>query len=91
MGDYRKEFHTLKFTASGSVPEHPRNQDAATLDFRIFAQTRNADLVSAGENTGVAPDTPSFAKWCIENCLQGYPGATPAMDMRQGVGKPYFE
>jgi hypothetical protein len=91
MGDYRKDFHTLKFTVSGSVSEHPKNQDEATLDFRIFAQTRNADLVSAGKNTGVAPDKPSFAKWCIENCLQGYPGATPAMDMRQGIGKPYFE
>ncbi|KAH6673038.1 hypothetical protein B0J14DRAFT_481972 [Halenospora varia] len=91
MGDYRKDFHTLKFTVTGSVPGRPRNQDEATVDLRIFAQTRNADLVSAGEHKGVAPDTPSFAKWCIENCLQGYPGATPAMDMRQGVGKPYFE
>jgi len=91
MGEFRKEFHTLKFTVTGSVPENPRNQDEATVDLRIFAQTKNADLVSAGEHKGVAPDTPSFAKWCIENCLQGYPGATPAMDMRQGIGKPYFE
>ena len=91
MGLYRKDFHTLKFTVTGSVPENPKNQDEATVDLRIFAQTRNADLLSAGEHKGVAPDTPSFAKWCIENCLQGYPGATPAMDMRQGVGKPYLE
>jgi hypothetical protein len=91
MGEYRKDFHTLKFTVSGSIPENPKNQNEATVDLRIFAQTRNADLVSAGEHKGVAPDTPSFAKWCIENCLQGYPGATPAMDMRQGVGKPYLE
>jgi hypothetical protein len=91
MGHYRKDFHTLKFTVTGSVPENPKNQDEATVDLRIFAQTRNSDLVSAGEHKGVAPDTPSFAKCCIENCLQGYPGATPAMDMRQGVGKPYLE
>ena len=91
MGKYREEFHTLKFTVTGSVASNPKNQDEATVDLRIFAQTRNADLVSAGEHKGVAPDTPSFAKWCIENCLQGYPGATPAMDMRQAVGKPYFE
>ena len=91
MGSYRSEFHTLEFTVSGSIPDDPKNQNAATVDLRIFAQTTNADLVSAGEHKGVAPDTPSFAKWCIENCLQGYPGATPAMDMRQAVGKPYFE
>ena len=91
MGEYRKEFHKLEFTTTGSVPCNPRNQDEATVDFRIFAQTRNPDVVSAGKVKSVAPDTPTFAKWVIENCLQGYPGGTPAMDMRQGVGKPYFE
>ena len=91
MGDYRKDFHTLTFTTTGSVAHNPKNQDQATVDLRIFAQTRNPDMVSAGERKGIAPDTPTFARWCIENCLQGYPGATPGMDMRQAVGKPYFE
>jgi len=91
MGEYKKEFSTLKFTVSGTVPTNPKNQDEATVDLRIFAQSRNPDLMSAGKHKGVAPDSPSFAKWCIENCLQGYPGATPAMDLRQAVGKPYFE
>ena len=79
----------------------------APVDFRIFAQSKNADIMSAGKHKGVAPDTPSFAKWCIENCLQGYPGVggnrmhsclelmhdqgTPAMDLRQSTGKPFFE
>lgn len=91
MGDCRKEFQTLKFTVTGSVPGNPRNQDEATVDLRIFAQTRNPDVVSAGKHKGVSPSEPSFAKWCIENCLQSYPGGTPAMDMRQAVGKPFFE
>ena len=91
MGDYRKEFHTLTFTTTGSVAHNPKNQNEATVDLRIFAQTRNPEVVSAGERKGIAPDTPTFARWCIENCLQGCPGATPAMDMRQAVGKPYFE
>lgn len=91
MGEYRKEFQVLKFTVTGSVPVNPRNQNEATVDLRIFAQTRNPDLVSAGQHKGVAPDTPCLGRWAIENCLQGYPGGTPAMDLRQSVGKPFFE
>ncbi|KAK5712559.1 hypothetical protein LTR17_017940 [Elasticomyces elasticus] len=91
MGEHRKGFEVLKFTVTGAVADNPRNQDEATVDLRIFAQTRNPDLVSAGKHKGVSPSEASFAKWCIENCLQGYPGGTPAMDMRQAVGKPFFE
>ncbi|KAF2111438.1 hypothetical protein BDV96DRAFT_551859 [Lophiotrema nucula] len=91
MGNYRKEFQTLAFNVTGSVAVNPNNQASATVDLRIFAQSRNADLMSAGQHKGVAPDEPSFGKWCIENCLQGYPGGTPAMDLRQSVGKPFFE
>jgi hypothetical protein len=91
MGEYRKQFQTLTFNVTGSVAENPKNQASATVDLRIFAQSRNPDLMSAGTHKGVAPDTPSFGKWCIENCLQGYPGGTPAMDLRQSIGKPFFE
>ncbi|KAI1625289.1 hypothetical protein EDD37DRAFT_694003 [Exophiala viscosa] len=91
MGHYRKEFHTLTFTVTGSPAPNPKNQDEATVDLRIFAQTKNPDIISAGSNISVTPDTPCFARWCVENCLMGYPGSTPALDMRQAVGKPYFE
>ncbi|KAH7139331.1 hypothetical protein B0J11DRAFT_477592 [Dendryphion nanum] len=91
MGEYKKEFQTLTFNVTGSVADNPRNQASATVDLRIFAQSRNPDLMSAGTHKGVAPDTPSFGKWCIENCLQGYPGGTPAMDLRLSIGKPFFE
>ncbi|KAK6366872.1 hypothetical protein LTS17_010423 [Exophiala oligosperma] len=91
MGEYRKEFHTLKFTVTGSSRPNPRNQNEATVDLRIFAQSRNPEIISAGKNVIVKPETPCFARWCLENCLQGYPGSTMALDMRQAMGKPYFE
>ncbi|KAJ4366146.1 hypothetical protein N0V83_007781 [Neocucurbitaria cava] len=91
MGEYRKQFTTLTFSVTGSVAEKPKNQASATVDLRIFAQSKNPEIMSAGPHKGVAPDTPSFGKWCIENCLQGYPGGTPAMDLRQSIGKPFFE
>jgi hypothetical protein len=91
IGDYQKDFTTLSFTVTGSVAENPRNQASVTVDLRIFAQSKNPDIMSAGSHKGVAPNTPSFANWCIENCLQGYPGGTPAMDLRQSIEKPFFE
>lgn len=91
IGPFRNEFTALTFNVTGSVAENPKNQASATVDLRIFAQSKNPDIMSAGTHKGVAPDTPSFAKWCIENCLQGYPGGTPAMDLRQSTGKPFFE
>ncbi|KAH0844640.1 hypothetical protein FOPE_09432 [Fonsecaea pedrosoi] len=91
MGEYRKEFHTLTFTVTGYSRPNPRNLNEATVDLRIFAQTRNPDIISAGKNVVVKPETPCFARWCLENCLQGYPGSTMALDMRQAMGRPYFE
>ncbi|CAK7233746.1 hypothetical protein SCUCBS95973_008700 [Sporothrix curviconia] len=91
MGEYRKEFTILSFNVTGSVAAQPRSLSEATVELRIFAQTRNPDMVSAGKNKGISPDHPTFAKFCIENCLQGYPGGTPGTDMRQAVGKPFFE
>lgn len=32
-------FSLLKFTTNGSVPDNPQSQAAATVDFRIFAQS----------------------------------------------------
>jgi hypothetical protein len=91
MGEYHKAFDTLTFTVTGSSRPNPRNQNEATVDLRIFAQSKNAEIMSAGKNVVVTPETPCFARWCLENCLQGYPGSTMALDMRQAMGKPYFE
>ncbi|KEF56732.1 uncharacterized protein A1O9_06922 [Exophiala aquamarina CBS 119918] len=89
MGDNVKRFSCLKFTIAGTVPEDPDSQDQATVDMRIFAQSREPEVLSAGGL--VESDRGSFARYCVENLLQGYPGSTMAIDMRQALGKPFFE
>lgn len=74
-------FSKLEFSLNGSVAENARNQNAATVDFRVFAQAPEAkDLVPA-----------KFLRLCIDPVMQGYPGATFALDMRQGLPKPIYE
>ncbi|KAG7130839.1 hypothetical protein HYQ45_010431 [Verticillium longisporum] len=46
---------------------------------------------SAFGNNFVDSDRGSFARFCIENLLQGYPGSTMAPDMRTAIGRPFFE
>jgi hypothetical protein len=89
MGEHVKKFTCLKFQVAGTVPDDPQSQDEATVDMRIFAQTQDPDLLSAGAM--VDSDRGSFARFCIENLLQGYPGSTMAPDMRQAMGRPFFE
>ncbi|KAF2501247.1 DUF1446-domain-containing protein [Lophium mytilinum] len=89
LGDHAKKFTCLKFQIAGSVPVDPQSQDEATVDLRIFAQTQDPDLLSAGAM--IDSDRGSFARFCIENLLQGYPGSTMAPDMRQAIGRPFFE
>lgn len=74
-------YHTLKFRINGSCPVNPRNQDAATVDFRIFAQAKDASALSPA----------NFLRPCTDLIMEGYPGATFALDSRQGLPKPYFE
>jgi hypothetical protein len=46
LGEERiNEFSTLKFHANGSSPIDARNQDLATVDFRVFAQAKNRELL----------------------------------------------
>ncbi|ROT38011.1 DUF1446-domain-containing protein [Sodiomyces alkalinus F11] len=89
MGEHISRFSCLKFMVAGSVPENPESQEEATVDMRIFAQTRDPDLLSG--NSFVDSDRGSFARFCIENLLQGYPGSTMAPDMRTAIGRPFFE
>ncbi|KAK6384722.1 hypothetical protein LTS17_002285 [Exophiala oligosperma] len=89
MGGNVKKFSCLSFTMAGVVAEDPQSQDEATVDMRIFAQSRTPEILSAGGL--VESDRGSFARYCVENLLQGYPGSTMAIDMRQAIGKPFFE
>ncbi|KAF2104230.1 DUF1446-domain-containing protein [Rhizodiscina lignyota] len=89
MGDHISKFSCLKFMIAGTVPDDPQSQEEATVDMRIFAQTRDPDILSG--NNFVDSDRGSFARFCIENLLQGYPGSTMAPDMRTAIGRPFFE
>ncbi|KAF1817469.1 DUF1446-domain-containing protein [Eremomyces bilateralis CBS 781.70] len=75
------KYHCLKFRVSGRCPVDPKNQDAATVDLRIFAQARNeADLATA-----------KFLRPITNTVMQSYPGATFGVDSRQAIPKPYYE
>ena len=75
------KYHCLKFRVNGRCPENPTNQDAATVDLRIFAQAKNGDDLS----------TANFLRPVTDVIMQSYPGATFAVDTRQAQPKPYYE
>lgn len=74
-------YHTLVFRKSGSCAIDPSSQDEATVDLRIFAQSRTESALAL-EN---------FFRPCTDIIMQSYPGATFAVDARQGLAKPYYE
>ncbi|KAJ5629470.1 hypothetical protein N7528_003127 [Penicillium herquei] len=84
MGKNVEKFSCLKFSLNGWCQEDPENQDVATVDFRIFVQTKDKNLLGAGSMLG-------FQRWCMENFLQSVPGASIENDLRQTSGKEYFE
>lgn len=86
IGPAIKDLSCLKFTLNGYSPENPRNQEVATVDFRIFVQTKKKSLVDKS-----TLDVPGFNRWCMENFLQSCPGASLGNDQRQSEGKPFYE
>jgi hypothetical protein len=74
-------YHTLKFRINGNCPPNPSNQDEATVDLRIFAQSKEESALSAA----------NFLRPCTDVIMESYPGATFAVDSRQGLPKPYYE
>ncbi|PIG82324.1 putative duf1446 domain-containing protein [Aspergillus arachidicola] len=75
------KYHTLVFRTTGSCPSNPSSQDAATVDVRIFAQSRDEEALSLS----------NFLRPCTDTIMQSYPGATFAVDSRQALAKPYYE
>lgn len=85
LGEERlKKFTTLKFMQNGSSVIDARNQDVATVDFRIFAQSRDRELLNMRNPDG-------FFRISMVTFLQSCPGASLGNDMRQAEGKPYYE
>jgi hypothetical protein len=60
------QFSMLKFHVHGTSPENPRTQELATVDFRIFAQARDATLFDPS-----LPD--GFSRKLYETVLQSCP------------------
>jgi hypothetical protein len=75
------KFSKLVFTTTGSCASNPDSQDAATVDFRIFAQAKTLNPVSPV----------NFLKPCLNMVMSAYPGATFGMEQRHGFPKPYYE
>ncbi|KAF2014072.1 DUF1446-domain-containing protein [Aaosphaeria arxii CBS 175.79] len=75
------KYHCLKFRVNGRCPEDPYTQDAATVDVRIFAQSRDESALSIN----------NFFRPVTDTIMQSYPGATFAVDARQAIAKPYYE
>ena len=81
LAPYTLNYTTLSFSVLGSAAPDADNQNSATAVFRIFVQAR--------ESSSIAPQ--KFLRPIIDNIMQGYPGSTFHLDIRQGIPKPYFE
>ncbi|KAH8807497.1 hypothetical protein F5884DRAFT_880589 [Xylogone sp. PMI_703] len=78
---YLKKFTLLDFSIIGSVGEDADSQNAATVDFRILAQTASKEDLK-----------PRFFVRPITDCImQAYPGATFHLDLRTAFPKPIYE
>jgi hypothetical protein len=64
--DLISQFSMLKFHVHGTSPINPKNQELATVDFRIFAQAKDAALFDPS-----IPD--GFARKLYETVLQSCP------------------
>ncbi|KAE8157498.1 hypothetical protein BDV40DRAFT_278202 [Aspergillus tamarii] len=81
LAPYSSKYTALEFSTLGSAPDDPRDQNSATVTFRIVAQAREAEHI--------APN--NFLRHITDNIMQGYPGATFHLDARQGFPKPIYE
>lgn len=81
LGSQADRFSKLAFTINGSAAQDAHNQNAATVDFRVFAQARNEEDLMP----------PRFFRPVVDPIMEGYPGATPHLDWRQALPKPIYE
>jgi hypothetical protein len=76
-----KRFSLLKFTTNGTAGANPRSQNAATVDFRVFAQSKDKDDFSF--KNFIRP------VWDVIMC--SYPGATPHASTNSALPRPWYE
>ncbi|KAJ5097885.1 hypothetical protein N7532_004886 [Penicillium argentinense] len=81
LAPYADQFSVLKFDLLGTPMSDPHDQNRATAPLRIVVQARRAE--------DLAPT--KFLKPITDNIMQGYPGATFHLDLRQGFPRAIFE
>jgi hypothetical protein len=79
-----KKFDVLKFMQDGSSVIDSPNQDVVTVDFRVFAQSRDRELLNMR-------NPKSFFHVFMGNLLMSCPGASLGNDVPQAEGKLYYE
>lgn len=75
------QFTAFRFDLLGTSQSDPHDQNRATAPLRIVVQARRAE--------DLAPT--KFLKPITDNIMQGYPGATFHLDLRQGFPRAIFE
>ncbi|CAG8070745.1 unnamed protein product [Penicillium salamii] len=81
LSPFSDRFTSLNFDLLGTSASDARDQNRATIPLRIVAQARQEE--------DLAPTR--FMKPIFDNIMQGYPGATVHLDIRQGVPRALFE
>lgn len=81
LAPFSKDYTTLQFQTLGSYAPNPRNQNSATVPFRILVQARTAEALAV----------PRFLRPVLDNMMQAYPGATSQLDVRLAFPKPIYE
>ena len=78
---YSDKFTKLEFSINGSAAENANSQNEATVDFRVFVQAPSASDISPAR----------FCRPVLDPIMEGYPGATPHLDLRQAFPKAIQE
>lgn len=87
MRNHLDKFTKIRFHTVGSSAPDPKTQDSATVDFRIFVQSKDPSILGAA-NWASLGGADSFTRWCMQNFLQSAPGASVVPDARQSSGRP---
>ena len=74
------KYHCFSVSLNGRPAPNPRNQESATCDLRVFAQSRNQEDL----------ESKIFLQPIVDTVMQTYPGAQFSLDMRLGYPKIYF-
>jgi hypothetical protein len=69
--DIMKKFSLITFQCHGTSPINPRNQEVATVDWRVFAQAPEAEVFRTDSSEG-------FYRKLLEIVLQSCPVSIPA-------------